>query len=197
MNSISNYAYAKTNFLICICLTIAMILYASIIMGSQSKCITVELPEEVSLLGLRIGYSYESAIALLEILSPEALKCYSKLLRVWDSIFPFLYGSMYIAWLSLILKKIKLKNDKLYMVNLFPFIPLLADLVENYFENALISEFILLQTLNKTSLLIASNITRIKWSFSILNYILIISGIVLLLSKIWKKRNENNSITFT
>ena len=43
---------------------IEMILYASIIMGSQSKCVYGELQEENSLLGLRMGYCYESAICL-------------------------------------------------------------------------------------------------------------------------------------
>jgi hypothetical protein len=100
-----------------------MILYASIVMGSQSKCVTGELPEEYSLLGLKIGYSYDYAVTLLGLLSQEALNCYSKLLILWDNLLPFLYGSMYIAWISLIYKNIRLKYDKLYPVNLYPIIP--------------------------------------------------------------------------
>ena len=193
MKRLSKFAYAKTNILVCACLTLAMILYASIVMGSQSKCVTGELPEDFSLLGLRIGYSYEYAVALFDMLSPEALKCYSKLLRLWDNLFPFLYGSMYIAWLSLIFKNIHSKYDKLYLVNLFPLIPLVADLFENYFENALITEFILTNDLATGGLQIASGITRVKWIFSMTNYGLIISGVAVLIYQRYKKRKENRS----
>jgi hypothetical protein len=193
MKRISNYAYARTSILISAFLTLAMILYASIVMGSQSKCVTGELPEEVSLLGLRIGYSYEYALGLLSRLSPEALQCYSKLLRIWDNLFPLLYGSMYIAWISLIFKNIRLKYDRLYMLNLFPVIPALADLIENYFENALISEFILESTLSCNSYQIATNLTRIKWTLSMMNYLLIVSGIAILVYSIYMKRKKNRS----
>ncbi len=46
-----------------------MVLYAWIVMGSQSECVTGELTEGISLLGLRFGYSYESALQLFNLLS--------------------------------------------------------------------------------------------------------------------------------
>ena len=100
--------------LIAAIMTIAMVLYASIVMGSRGKSLTGELPAEFSLL------------------------------------------------------------------NLFPVIPAFADLLEDYFENAL----------TISSVRIASNTTRIKWIFSMMNYILIISGVLLLVLTIVKQRRK-------
>jgi hypothetical protein len=41
-----------------------MVLYAWIVMGSQSECITGKLTEGISLLGLRFGYGYEFFIRM-------------------------------------------------------------------------------------------------------------------------------------
>jgi len=73
MRRISKYAYSKSNALLCILLTVLMILYASLIMGSQSKCVSF-------------------------------------------------------------------RNKKLILVNRYPFVPAIADLIENYFENLLVSK---------------------------------------------------------
>ncbi|KPL11892.1 MAG: hypothetical protein AMS26_19290 [Bacteroides sp. SM23_62] len=163
-------------------------------MGSQSECVTGELTEGISLLGLRFGYSYESALQLFNLLSSEALTCYAKLLRVWDNIFPFLYGSMYIAWLSILYKNVRFRNVSYKLINLFPLLPLLADLFENYFENALVSQFILFHSLSPGDVQIASVLTRIKWSLSLINYLVIIAGIALLiLNKRGKKRMKNTN----
>jgi hypothetical protein len=96
---------------------------------------------------------------------------------------------MYIAWISLIFKNIRLKYNRLYLLNLYPIIPLVADLLENYFEHALISEFILKNTLAHSSFQIASGITMMKWIFSMANYVLIFSGVVFLLfTRDWRFR---------
>jgi hypothetical protein len=170
-----------------------MILYASLVMGSRSECVTGELREGYSLLGLKIGYSYEYAVSLLGMLSSEALLCYSRLLRIWDNLFPFLYGSMYIAWLSLIFKNTQFKYEKLYLVNLYPLIPMLADFIENYFENALLSEFIISNTLARSSVQIASSLTVIKWSLSMVNYMVVLTGIVILVIR-WYRKLEKKSL---
>jgi hypothetical protein len=190
MDRISKFAYARTNIFICAFLTLAMVLYASIVMGSQSKCVTGELTDEYSLLGLRIGYSYEYALALLGMLSREGLECYSKLLRLWDNLFPLLYGTMYIAWISLIYRNIRLKYNKLYLLNLFPLLPAITDLLENYFENSLISEFISENAIAYGSYQIASGITLIKWIFSMMNYVLIITGLAWLVLNAYRKRKS-------
>lgn len=189
MKKFSDFAYARSSFLLCIFLTILMVFYAWIVMGSQSECVTGELTEGISLLGLRFGYGYESALQLFNVLGSEALRCYAKLLRVWDNIFPFLYGSMYVAWLSILYKNVRFRNVRYKLINLFPLLPLLADLVENYFENALVSQFIQFHSLSPGDVWIASLITRFKWSLSVINYLVIIAGIVLLiLTKRGRKR---------
>jgi len=113
MKKVSDYFYLKSNIVICVILTVTMVLYAWLVMGSQSKCIS----EGVSLLGLRFGYTYESVIELFNLLNQNSLNCYNKLLKIWDNIFPFFYGSMYIFWLSLIFKNINLKIKTLIHTN--------------------------------------------------------------------------------
>ena len=179
MKKLSKFIYSKSNLAACIILTIIMVMYASIIMGYQSDCI--ELSDGTSLLGLRFGYSYESVLDLFNSLSLSSLKCYSTLLKIWDNIFPFIYGSMYISWLSLIYKNYRFKNNRLRIINLYPLIPLALDLIENYFENGMLTTFIRLNKVFHVNVKIASIITQFKWTFSTINYIIILVGIILLI----------------
>lgn len=187
MNKLSNLIYSKSSLVLSITLTIIMVMYAWIIMGSQSECI--ELSDGTSLLGLRFGYSYESVVELFSSLSLSSLKCYSTLLKIWDNIFPLIYGSMYISWLSLIFKNYRFKNDGLRIINLYPLIPLALDLIENYLENGMVTRFITLNKVFYFNVKIASLVTQFKWSFSTINYIIIIVGIILVIkNKLSKSR---------
>jgi hypothetical protein len=180
MKQFSGYLYRRSNLWLSLILTVLMVLYAALVMGSRSECITVELPEGVSLLGLRFGYNYRDAAELFGYLSRDALECYSRLLRIWDNLFPFLYGGMYMAWISLIYKNIRLRSNHLALVNLFPLVPMLADLVENLLENALVRGYAETGQLAKSGITAASAVTAVKWSLSTLNYLIILTGITLL-----------------
>ena len=181
MNKLSKILYSKSNIFICLVMTLVMILYASIIMGTQSKCISAELTDEQSLLGLRFGYDFDDVTSLFDTLSNDALKCYSRLLTVWDNIFPFIYATMYILWLSLIFKKKVFKPQALSLINLYPVIPMLLDFAENHFENALVKQYLDLNTIIELNVQAASTVTQIKWIFSLTNYIIIVTGIILLI----------------
>ncbi len=195
MKKLSDFAYSRTSYFLCILLAILMILYAWIVMGSQSECFKGELSEDISLLGLRFGYSYETVLKLFNLLGSEALTCYTKLLRVWDNIFPLFYGSMYIAWISVFFRNFRFRNPVYKLINLFPLLPMIADLVENYFENALVSQFIRFSSVSPGDVLIASFFTRIKWSLSITNYLIMISGIVLLILNMRGRKKRKTSYT--
>lgn len=189
MKKISDLFYSKSNIINCLSLTIIMILYAWLVMGSQSKCITNELSNGFSILGLRFGYSYDSVIELFSSLNLNSLKCYSKLLRIWDNIFPFIYGPMYIFWLSLIFKNHQFRNKGLRIINLYPFVPMTIDIIENYFENKIVAQFITTNEVSHMNVKIASMITQAKWTFSTINYIIILTGIILMI--IGKLRTTN------
>ena len=183
MKKASEFFYKKSNIIVCVILTTLMVLYASLVMGSQSKCI----PDGVSILGLRFSYDYESVIGLFNSLSSDALHCYNNLLKIWDNIFPFLYGSMYIFWLSLIYKKQQFRYAGLRFINLYPVIPMLADFIENYFERNLIGQFLMEKDVMELNVTIASVATQIKWSLSTINYIIILTGIILLIKRTVKR----------
>lgn len=177
MKELNRFLYNKVNLLVCIILTIIMVLYAWLIMGSQSKCIG--LPEGTSLLGLRFGYKYESVFLLFHSMSANSLKCYATLLTVWDNLFPFIYGSMYVSWISLLYKNYRFKYESLSYINLYPILPLVTDLIENYVENGLVTSYMISNNVSLFEAQLASIITQLKWSFSSLNYIIILVGIIL------------------
>lgn len=191
MKALSNLLYRATNLYICIALTAITVLYASLVMGSQSECISEGLAENVSILALTFGYTYDAVIQLFSSLSETGLQCYSQLLKVYDTIFPIIYGSMYLFWVSLIYKNQKWKFKGLRILNLYPLLPIFADFVENYFENRLIVQFLGENDVLESTVQFASLATQIKWTLSTFNYLIILGGIVVLVvSNLKRKAHE-------
>ncbi|MBN2890565.1 MAG: hypothetical protein JXL97_01735 [Bacteroidales bacterium] len=193
MKKLSNFFYKNSNIFIVIFLATAMVLYASFVMGKKGECITNELSNEYQILGLKVNYDVEYVQNMFESVSKEALECYSTLLTVWDNIFPAIYGLMYVFLLSIIYKNINFRNKTLRAINLFPIIPAVLDWVENFYENKLVTEYILSGIITENLVKSATNITQIKWTFSLINYIIIIVGFLILLKmnadKAKKQRN--------
>lgn len=148
-------------------------------MGSQSALITAQLGE-YNLLGLSFGYNFASAHKVLSMLSNTALQSYYRLLLIWDNLFPFIYGSMYVCWLSFIYKKQTFSKAFLRYINLYPLLPVLVDLTENYFERQLITQYLNTSNLQYHTVKIASIITQLKWMCSSFNYLLILLGLFLI-----------------
>lgn len=163
-----------------------MFLYASLVMGSQSACITDLIGDKVSLLGLKFAYDFSNVSDLFSTLDAESLRCYLRLLGIWDNLFPLLYASMYMAWLSIIFKKVK--PFKRYILNLYPLLPALLDWVENFMEFRLVNTFLTGERIDIGMVEWASLITSIKWSASFLNYLLILTGLMIWMFKRYKKR---------
>ena len=195
MMKLSKLIYARSNLLICLILTLIMILYASLILGSKGECVTSDLSEGVKLLGLRFGYSYDSAAELIRSLDYKSLTCYSNLLKIWDNIFPVIYCSMYIFWISLIFKNFSFKYSGLSIVNLYPLLPAIFDFAENYFENTIITTFLSTHEVPREIVSLASILTQTKWTLSILNYILLLTGIALFLNKQIKRKTKSRKGT--
>ena len=181
MKWFSTYLYQRTSIILALIATGLMVLYASRILGSESNIITSELQDGDKLLGLKLGYGIDYVSHLFSYLSQIALKQYSSLLIKWDNLFPFVYGSMYLLWLSLIYKNITFKKPVLKLINLYPLIPLIADLIENYFERLLITNYLDKGIIQESTVMVASGITTMKWGLSTLNYIIIVIGIILLI----------------
>lgn len=192
MKKLSVFFYSFSKLWTALLLTGLMIAYASLIMGSRSDCFLSELNEDQTVLGLKFGYSYEDANSFLNSLSEEAVICYKNLLRVWDSVFPIVYGLMYISWLSLLYKKLGKNGKPLLLINLFPLIPMLADWAENSSELFMISNYTATNEISESAVFLSSLITQIKWSLSSLNYIIILTGITLLIKKKLTDKTKNN-----
>lgn len=179
LRTISQYLYRKNSIPVALLLTVCMILYASLVMGGQSECLTSELSSGQSILGLKFGYDMAFVRAIFIQLSDQAFVCYLSLLKIWDNLFPLIYGSMYIAWLSVIYRKAVPTIS--WPINLYPLIPVAMDWIENYFEYRLVAYFYENEGIEKAMVETASLITQIKWSASMLNYLIIIIGVVMLL----------------
>ena len=192
MKKLSVFFYSFSKLWTALLLTGLMIAYASLIMGSRSDCFLSELNEDQTVLGLKFGYSYEDANSFLNSLSEEAVICYKNLLRVWDSVFPIVYGLMYISCLSLLYKKLGKNGKPLLLINLFPLIPMLADWAENSSELFMISNYTATNEISESAVFLSSLITQIKWSLSSLNYIIILTGITLLIKKKLTDKTKNN-----
>jgi hypothetical protein len=189
MKKFSEYLYRKSSLPLAMGLTLGMILYASLVMSSQSTCVSSLLGEGQSLLGLKFGYDLEYANSIFSSLDDNALRCYSRLLSLWDSIFPLLYCSMYLLWLSLLYKRLNKKWSGL--INLYPLIPAIMDWAENFAENSLIKSYLFDASLDVDEVQIASLITQIKWSASGINYVIIIAGIIWMLYRYnFKKKDQ-------
>ena len=102
MKRLSDFFYNRTNLYISVILTIIMISYASLVLGGKSECFNDQLNEGQKVLGLKLGYSHEYAVSFFNSLDSDGLICYKNLILIWDNIFPLLYGTMYVFWISLI-----------------------------------------------------------------------------------------------
>ena len=191
MINLSEFLYRKANLYLSLALTVIMVLYASLVMGSQSECIFEGLPDTARLLALQFGYDADTVKALFNSMTDEALLCYSRLLRIWDTIFPFIYGSMYISWLSLIFRKQNWRSRGLRLLNLYPILPLVADLCENFFENRLVVQYLAEGSVADFSVVVSSSLTQLKWTLSTLNYLIIATGIILLVIQKEKQGTGN------
>jgi len=178
MNQLSRYLYKYSTIPLALVFTVAMILYASAILGSQSKCITELLLPGQSVLGLKFGYDLNFVVSIFERLDESSLKCYLRFLYIWDNIFPLIYGSMYLLWLSVIYRKIFTKQN--WPINIFPLLPVILDWIENFFEAGLVKSYLVSPSLVESSVSTASFISQMKWSASMVNYFLIGGGILFL-----------------
>ena len=187
MKRLSDFFYAKTNGWVCLLLTGVMVIYASLVLGGTSADFQSQLPEGMKVLGLKTGYSYEYALNLFQALDPEGLQSYQRFILRWDVIFPLIYGAMYLAWVSLLYKKVSFRFSFTKYLNLFPLVLIVLDWKENFFENRLVNQFLQTGSLMERDVAIASFFNQVKWSGSMINYLILIVGVILFFKKMIRK----------
>ena len=188
MRRLSALFYSHSSLASSIVLTTAMVLYASLVMGGKSQCFESQLPEGMKVFGLKFGLGYEYAMSFFNSLDMSGLLCYRQLIALWDNIFPITYSLMYVSWLSYIFKRIPSKGAWPGIINLFPFIPAAMDWIENIFELKLVDYYILNHELIESQVMISSIISQFKWIASYTNYLIIITGVSILLYQFLKKK---------
>ena len=117
------------------------------------------------------GYSYESAIALLETLGTEGRATYLTLQLPLDFIYPALFiisNSLLLTWLF---SKVYIATSKVYYLAIIPFFGGLFDYLENIFIILMINSF---PNVSPALSSLASAFTILKSGFTTLFYFLLI-----------------------
>jgi hypothetical protein len=107
---------------------------------------------------------------------------------VWDSLYGVIYGVMYVAWVSVLLKPY---SQKVGMLNLLPLGQVLFDWVENFGVSSLASQYLADGTISSTTAQLASTASSIKWAFALLVYGVILVGIVARIARALKGRSKS------
>lgn len=169
MSRIVNQWKANRTLFLAIGSTIVMFLYARFIIGHYSICFSISGTSNS--LGLSFGYNINRVQHFFEIRSNEQLNCYSHFIRVWDTIFPIIYTLMYSLWFVYLLKKWRL-------LLIIPILHMFSDWIENYVELLMLGAYMNPNTLSENLVSLGSGITILKWSLSIVTYLIIIVGII-------------------
>ncbi|MBK7094015.1 MAG: hypothetical protein IPH57_02720 [Saprospiraceae bacterium] len=188
MKRLPDLFYKKTNLFIAILFTVAMVGYASLVLGGKSECFSQQLNEGQKVLGLKLGYTNEYAVSFFNSLDSEGLICYKNLILIWDNIFPILYGIMYILWISLIYRNIDFKYSNFRFLNIFPLFHILMDWTENFAELNLVNQFTVNNSISLVSVKFSSYVSLIKWSSSFITYGILIPGLAMIISKKLKNK---------
>lgn len=188
MKRLSDLFYKKTNLFIAILFTVAMVGYASLVLGGKSECFSQQLNEGQKVLGLKLGYTHEYAVSFFNSLDSDELICYKNLILIWDNIFPILYGIMYILWISLIYRNIDFKYSNFRLLNIFPLFHILMDWTENFAELNLVNQFTVNNSISLVSVKFSSYVSLIKWSSSFITYGILITGLAMIISKKLKNK---------
>lgn len=149
--------------------TVAMVFYAIFVFGNTSACFLIE--EGPNSLGLSFGYKYNEVLKFFAIRSEAQLLCYRDFITIWDNIFPFIYGLMYLGWFAVLFKS-------KWLIFGLPLIRSSADWIENAIEIAMTNQFLSSGTLSAELATWGSVSSMIKWGLSILVYGILTYGII-------------------
>jgi len=103
--------------------------------------------------------------------SKESNFCYIQFLKIWDSIFAFVYTLMYTFWIRYFFK-----NKRIFLI--IPILAMIADWSENYIELLMLETYLNSSPISEIFVSLGSGINSFKWSLSILTYLIILIGII-------------------
>ena len=183
----SEFFYAKSTLATALIATAAFAGYTLLVLSGQGKAFEVA-NSTVKSLGTSLGFGQAEILAFFAERSTQQISAYITFNQVWDSLYGVIYGVMYVAWVSVLLK---LYSQKVGMLNLLPLGQVLFDWLENLGVSSLASQYLADGTISSTTAQLASTSSSIKWAFALLVYGVILVGIVARIARALKGRSKS------
>ena len=181
---LSNLFYQNSSLLIAIALAIIFIGYLFLVMMSKST--SFELSDgNIKSLGTSFGFDEADVILFFAARTKEMIEAYINFNRIWDTLFGLIYGLMYVIWVSVLFKSF---SHKAGILNLFPFIQVLFDWLENYTLAALANQYLADGVFSSVNAKLASIFSIFKWVCSGLTLTLILIGGILMITQAIKNK---------
>lgn len=180
MNNIISMAQRHaTGKVVAILFAITMVVYVAML--SYSIPLVSEFAPELPLFDLSpAGYSFAYANDLLTALGAEGRNTYLTTQLPLDFIYPGLFSIAYSLMLIWLLGKLTSAESKLHYLALFPFLAGLFDYVENVFIIKMINSF---PDVQASTVEMASIFTLLKSSFTMVFFIVLTVGFLVLLKQ--------------
>ena len=183
---LSNLFYQNSSLLIAIALAIIFTGYLFLVMMSKST--GFELSDgNIKSLGTSIGFDEAEIILFFAARTREMIEAYISFNQIWDTLFGLIYGLMYVIWVSVLFKSF---SHKAGILNLFPFIQVLFDWLENYTLAALANQYLADGVFSSVNAKLASIFSIFKWVFSGLTLTLILIGGILMIAQAIKNKRQ-------
>ena len=183
---LSNLFYQNSSLLIAIALAIIFTGYLFLVMMSKST--GFELSDgNIKSLGTSFGFDEAEIILFFAARTREMIEAYISFNQIWDTLFGLIYGLMYVIWVSVLFKSF---SHKAGILNLFPFIQVLFDWLENYTLAALANQYLADGVFSSVNAKLASIFSIFKWVFSGLTLTLILIGGILMIAQAIKNKRQ-------
>jgi len=186
IKTISNFFYRNSTFLVAVCLTITFIGYLFLVMMSKSTGFELS-DSNIKSLGTSFGFDEADIILFFGARTKEMIEAYINFNQIWDTLFGLIYGLMYVVWVSVLFKSF---FRKVGILNLFPFIQVLFDWLENYTLAALANQYLADGVFSSVNAKLASIFSIFKWLCSGLTLTLILIGGILMIAQAIKNKRQ-------
>ena len=183
----SEFFYAKSTLVTALIATAAFAGYTLLVLSGQGKAFEVA-NSTIKSLGTSLGFGQAEILAFFAERSTQQISAYITFNQVWDSLYGVIYGVMYVAWVSVLLKPY---SQKVGILNLLPFGQVLFDWLENIGLAIVSSQYLADGTISSTTAQLASTASSIKWAFALLVYGVILVGIVARITRALKGRSKS------
>ena len=183
----SEFFYAKSTLVTALIATAAFAGYTLLVLSGQGKAFEVA-NSTIKSLGTSLGFGQAEILAFFAERSAGQISAYITFNQVWDSLYGVIYGVMYVAWVSVLLKPY---SQKVGILNLLPFGQVLFDWLENIGLAIVSSQYLADGTISSTTAQLASTASSIKWAFALLVYGVILVGIVARITRALKGRSKS------